>query len=87
MVTHDLAAGPGWAAQAATAASTLAAAALVFGEAGTLLLGERSEGLHLREGCTHWPAQLMLLCTIVCCEGAAWHRRGRTALAVHLHRP
>ena len=49
-VAHVLAAGLGGPAQITLAASALAATASAFGEAGALLLRERSEGLHVRAG-------------------------------------
>ena len=83
-VARLLAAGLGSTAHMAFVASALAAAASTFGEAGALLLGERSEGLHVREGWDTLACSTLTCCTIACCEGAVWHRRGRTALAVHV---
>ena len=83
-VAHVLVAGLGGRAQIAVAASAFAATASALGEAGALLLGDRSDGLHMRDGCTSWPAQISLICATVCREGAVWHRRAQTTLEVHV---
>ena len=79
-----LAGGLSGSAQVATAAIAIAAAALAFGQAEELLLREHSEGLHVREGWHTLAFSTLTGCAIACCEGAAWHRRARIALAVHL---
>ena len=83
-VARVLAAGLGGPAQVPPAAIAIAAATLAFGQAGALLLRERSEGLHVREGWHTLACSTLTGCAIACREGAAWHRRARTALAVHV---
>ena len=83
-LARALAVGLGGPAQIPLAASAPAATASAFGEAEALLLRERSEGLHLREGWHTLACSTLAGCAIACREGAASHRSAGTALAVHI---
>ena len=79
-----LAVGLGGLAQILLAASAPPATTSAFGEVGVLLLRERSEGLHAREGWHTLACSTLTGCAIACREGVAWHISARRALAVHV---